>query len=251
MQFTSATTANGVLERDFILDGITGVLWSPLSRTAGSPLLLLGHSGGMHKRAPGLVATALHSVTGHGFTVAAIDAPGHGDRPRNKQDQRWAEAINLARAAGEPIAPIVVDYSRSLAKRSVPEWQTVMDALQTLNIGSDAPIGYGGMTLGVVTGLMLTAIEPRIAAASFGAVFVDETLIQTAARITIPIEYRIPWNDQEFDRATALALFDAFASTEKTLHARNGRLYPAPDYERDSSAQFFARNLLTRHGPEQ
>jgi hypothetical protein len=59
------------------------------------------------------------------------------------------------------------------------------------------------------------------------------------------VEYQIPWDDREFDRATALALFDAFASEEKTLHAHSGGYHPVPDYERDSSARFFARHLGT------
>jgi pimeloyl-ACP methyl ester carboxylesterase len=244
MQFTSETSSNGVIERNFNLDEITGVLWSPTSGTVDAPLLLAGHSGGMHKKAPGLVASALQLVTAYGFTVAAIDAPGHGDRPRNRQDQQWAEAIHQARAAGEPIVPIVIDYSRSLAKRAVPEWQATLDALQALpEIGVEAPIGYGGVSLGVVTGLMLTAIESRIAAVSLGGVFVDDALIEAARTITVPVEYRIPWDDEEFDRTSAIALFDAFASKEKTLHAYSGRHYPVPEYERDSSARFFARHL--------
>jgi pimeloyl-ACP methyl ester carboxylesterase len=244
MQFTSETSSNGVIERNFSLDAITGVLWSPTSATVGSPLLLAGHSGGMHKKAPGLVGSALHSVTTHGFTVAAIDAPGHGDRPRNLQDQHWAESIHQARAAGEPIAPIVIGYSRSLAERAVPEWQATLDALQALpEIGNKAPMGYGGVSLGVVTGLMLTAVDTRIAAVSIGGVFVDDTVIEAARKITVPVEYQIPWNDEEFDRASGIALFDAFASEEKTLHAYPGRHYPVPDYERDSSARFFARHL--------
>jgi hypothetical protein len=244
MQFTSETSSNGVIERHFILDEITGVLWSPTSGTVGSPLMLAGHSGGMHKNAPGLVASALHSVTTDGFTVAAIDAPGHGDRPRNLQDQHWAEAIHQARAAGEPIAPIVIDYNKSLAERAVPEWQATIDALQAIpEIGAEVPIGYGGMTLGVVTGLMLTAVESRIAAVSFGAVFVYDALIEAARTISVPVEYQIPWDDEQFDRASGFALFDAFASKKKTLHAYPGRYYPVPEYERDSSARFFARHL--------
>ena len=53
MHFTSETSSNGVIERKFILDEITGVLWSPTFGTVGSPLLLAGHTGGMHKKAPG------------------------------------------------------------------------------------------------------------------------------------------------------------------------------------------------------
>jgi pimeloyl-ACP methyl ester carboxylesterase len=244
MHFTSETSSNGVIERDFTLDEITGVLWSPASGTAGSPLVLSGHTGGMHKKAPGLVASAVHGVTGYGFTVAAIDAPGHGDRPRNHQDQQWAEAIHRARAAGEPIAPIVIDYNMSLAERAVPEWQATLDALQALpEIGADAPVGYGGMSLGVVTGLLLAAVESRIAALSLGGVFVHDALIEAARKITVPVEYRIPWDDEEFDRASGIALFDAFGSKEKTLHAHPGKHYPVPGYERDSSARFLARHL--------
>jgi dienelactone hydrolase len=244
MHFTSETSSNGVIERNFTLDEITGALWSPASGTDGSPLLLSGHSGGMHKKAPGLVAGALHCVTTHGFTVAAIDAPGHGDRPRNRQDQRWAEAIHRAQAAGQPIAAIAIDYSTSLAERAVPEWQATLDALQGLpEIGAEAAIGYGGVSLGVVTGLMLTAVESRIAAASFGGVLVDDALIEAARKITVPVEYQIPWDDDEFDRTAGVALFDAFASKEKTLHVYSGRHYPVPEYERDSSARFFARHL--------
>ncbi|KXF52499.1 hypothetical protein AXA44_47345 [Rhodococcus sp. SC4] len=244
MHFTSETSSNGVIERNFTLDEITGVLWSPTSGALGAPLLLSGHSGGMHKKAPGLVASALRCVTTYGFTVAAIDAPGHGDRPRSLQDQWWAEAIHQARAAIEPIAPIVIDYNMSLAERAVPEWQATLDALQSLpEIGAEAPIGYGGVNLGVVTGLMLTAVESRIAAVSFGGVYVHDALIEAARKITVPVEYRIPWDEDGIDHTSAVALFDAFASREKTLHAHPGRHNQVPEYERDSSARFFARHL--------
>jgi hypothetical protein len=145
---------------------------------------------------------------------------------------------------GRADRPIVIDYNMSLAERAVPEWQATLDALQALpEIGVEAPIGYGGVTLGVVTGLMLTAVESRIAAVSFGAVFVDDALIAAAGNIVVPVEYQIPWDDEEFDRTSGVALFDAFASKEKTLHAYSGRYYPVPEYERDSSARFFARHL--------
>ncbi|MBO0840614.1 MAG: alpha/beta hydrolase [Sciscionella sp.] len=246
MHFTSQTSSNGVLERTFTLDEITGVLWSPQSSSTSTPLILSGHTGGMHKKAPGLLASARHAVTNFGFTVAAIDAPGHGDRLRNEQDQRWADAIHRARAAGEPVTQIVIDYNASLARRWVPEWRATIDALQALpEIGTGAPIGYGGMTLGVVTGILLSAVEPRIAALSLGGVFVDDALLEAARKITVPIEYRIPWHDKEFDRTAGIALFDVFGSKEKTLHVHPGKHYPVPDYERDSSARFFARHLGT------
>ena len=244
MHFTAETSSNGVTERTFTLDDVTGVLWSPTSDSEGAPLILMGHTGGIHKKAPGIVARAAHYVSTYGFTVAAIDAPGHGDRPRNAQDQEWVAAMLQARAAGEPIGPIVADYNTSLAERAVPEWQATIDALQALpEIGTEAPIGYGGMTLGTVIGLMLVPIEPRITAATFGGVLVYEALIEAAGRITIPVEFLLPWDDEEIGREPGLALFDACASKDKALHAYPGRHNQVPRFEIDNAARFFLRHL--------
>lgn len=244
MHFTAETSSNGVVERNFTLDEVTGVLWSPASGSDGAPLVLMGHSGGLHKKAPGILARAHHYVTTCGFTVAAIDAPGHGDRPRNAEDKQWVAALLRARAAGEPIGPIIVDFNGSLAERAVPEWQATLDALQALpEIGPEAPVGYGGMTLGTATGLLLAAIEPRLTAAVFGGVFVYEALTEAAGRITIPIEFLLPWDDEEINRQAGLALFDACASKEKALHAYPGRHNQVPGFEVDNSARFFLRHL--------
>ena len=44
-------------------------------------------------------------------------------------------------------------------------------------------------------------------------------------------------------RQEALALFDAFASAEKTLHAHPGKHGDVPAFETESSLGFFARHL--------
>jgi NTE family protein len=106
LHFTSTTTSDGIAELTFTLGDISGVPWSPESATDGAPLLLMDHGGGLHKYAPGLVSRARRAVagdgsgngSGDGFTVAAIDAPGHGDRPRSDQQ---VDSIRRARAAGE------------------------------------------------------------------------------------------------------------------------------------------------------
>jgi len=244
MHFTTQTSSNGVIERDFVLGDITGVLWSPESGSDGAPLHLMGHGGGLHKKAQGLVARAHYYVTTCGFTVAAIDAPGHGDRPRSAKDGKWVSALLEARAAGQPIGPIVIDYNSSLAERAVPEWQATLDALQVLpEIGTDAPVGYSGMTLASTIGLMWAAIEPRISAAVFGGVFVYDALTEAARQITIPVEFILPWDDAEIDRESGFALFDAFASKEKTLHANPGGHHEVPWFETEFSGHFFARHL--------
>jgi pimeloyl-ACP methyl ester carboxylesterase len=243
MQFTAETSSNGVLERDFILGDIPGVLWSPASGPGRAPLVLMGHGGGTHKKAPAMAGRARLLVTGGGFHVAVIDAPGHGDRPRTAYDEQEIAALYRARAAGEPEGPIVVRYNAYLAELAVPEWQATLDALQELpEIGAEGPVGYFGINMGTAIGVPLTAVEPRITAAVFGQHWPD-ALAEAARQITIPIEFALQWDDEHIPRESGLALFDAFASTEKTLHANAGRHKELPRFEADSAVRFFARHL--------
>lgn len=249
MQVTSTTSADGVIERSFTLDDVTGVLWSPESASDGAALVLVGHPGGLHKKAPGLVARAHRSVTTDGFHVASIDAPGHGDRPRNAEDAQWVAEFLQARATGAPIGPILADYNGSLAERAVPEWRATIDALAALpEIGNEAPIGYSGMTLASAIGIPLAAVEPRITAAVFGGVFVYDAITAAARRVDIPIEFLLPWDDEEISRESGLALFDAFASQDKVLHAFPGGHHQAPTGGQ-LDTRFFARHLGRAAGP--
>ncbi|MFE7524312.1 hypothetical protein ACFU7Y_01130 [Kitasatospora sp. NPDC057542] len=64
MHFTSESSADGVTQRRFTLDGVPGVLWQPDgSALGGRPLVLLGHGGGRHKLGPGLVARARRPIS--------------------------------------------------------------------------------------------------------------------------------------------------------------------------------------------
>jgi dienelactone hydrolase len=131
----------------------------------------------------------------------------------------------MAAGDADRVAAVSVAYGTVLAERAVPEWQATLDALQALpEIGTEAPIGYGGgITLGTAIGIPLTASEPRIAAAIFGGGFVvHPALIEAARRITVPVQFLLPWDDEHVDRSSGFALFDAFASAEKTLHANPG-----------------------------
>lgn len=245
LNFIAETSSEGVVDRSFTIGEVPGVLWSPEQPTPNAPLLLMGHGGGLHKRSPGLVARAVQAVVRDGFHVAAIDAPGHGDRARSRQDQQWVDALLDARDRGEPLAPIIAPFNDSLAERAVPEWRMTIDALQSLpEIGTAAPIGYSGMTTASAIGIPLAVAEPRIRAAIFGGVFVYDTILKAARHVTIPIEFLLPWDDSEIDRESGLALFDTFASHVKTLHAFPGSHFHVPTEQIDT--RFFARQLGVR-----
>jgi fermentation-respiration switch protein FrsA (DUF1100 family) len=86
-------------------------------------------------------------------------------------------------------------------------------------------------------------VEPRITAASFGGVLVFDALIEAARKITVPVEFLLPWDDEEIDREPGLALFDACASKNKALHIYPGRHNQVPKFVADNGARFFLRNL--------
>ncbi|WP_433042964.1 alpha/beta hydrolase [Dactylosporangium sp. CS-033363] len=219
-----------------------GVLWSS---TPGAPLVLMGHGGGLHKRTPAQVARARALVTGFGFSVVAIDAPGHGDRRRSARDERARAELGAAMAAGstDRVRAVSAAYGAALAEQAVPEWQAVLDALQRLPEIGDAPIGYGGgISLGTAIGIPLVAAEPRIRAAIFGAGFVvSEPLLAAARLVRVPVQFLLPWDDEHVDRASALELFDAFGTSEKTLHANPGDHRTIQWHGLDD--QFLARHL--------
>lgn len=241
--FTAESSSNGMIEREFTVGGVPGVLWSPASGAGRAPLVLMGHGGGTHKKAPAMAGRAHLLVTGCGFHVAVIDAPGHGDRPRTAHDEAEISALYRARAAGEPEGPVVVRYNAHLAELAVPEWRATLDALQELpEIGADGPVGYFGLNMGTAIGVPFVASEPRITAAVFGQHWPD-ALAGHAERITIPIEFAMQWDDEHIPREAGLALFDAFASKEKTLHANAGGHKELPRFEADSAVRFFARHF--------
>ncbi|MEU8503153.1 alpha/beta hydrolase [Streptomyces brevispora] len=243
LHFTAESSSNGMVQRDFAVGGVPGVLWSPAPGADRAPLILLAHDGGKHKKHPAMTGRAHRLVTGCGFHVAVIDAPGHGDRPRTARDEREKLALAGARAAGEPVGPIVLRHNAHVAELVVPEWRATLDALQELpEIGTDGPVGFLGVRMGTAIGVPLVAVEPRITAAVFGLHWPDD-LAEKAKRITIPIEFAMQWDDEHIPREAGLALFDAFASKEKTLHANAGKQGELPRFEADSAVHFFARHF--------
>ena len=113
--------------------------------------------------------------------------------------------------------------------------------------GLDGPVGFWGVSMGSATGVPLAAAEPRITAAVFGLAG-HETLAAAAARVTIPVQFLLQWDDELVPRASGLALFDAFASRDKSLHANPGRHADMPMFEVESSLRFLGRHLCPGDG---
>ncbi len=242
LRLVSRATSDGVTTHELVLGDVTAALWSPEHAAPGTPLVLLGHGGGRQHRHHPAVSGRARLLTDIGLRAVALDVDGHGPRPRTPHDDDEIALLHAARRAGEPVGPIVERYNADLARRTVPEWRALLAGLLARPEIGDPPAGYWGITLGTAIGVPLVAAEPLIRAAVFG-LFWPSTLLDAARQITVPIEFALQWDDEHIPREGGLALFDAFASTEKSLHVNAGRHRDMPRFEVASAVRFLDRHL--------
>ncbi|MFF8287514.1 alpha/beta hydrolase [Streptomyces albus] len=235
---------DGVVEREFTLGEIPGILWTPEAASASAPVPLILLSPpplGLRTTYPRLLARARRSAA-DGFAALTIELPGSGDRPRLTAAEQAHAGLRRAMAAGEPVSDEIIDaLVLPLVGKSVPEWQAVLDASLALpEIGG--PVGYAGGVIAI--GTRLAVVEPRISAAVlFAGSFIPRSTLEEARRVTIPLHVLLQWDDEGNDRQAALDLFDAFGSREKTLNANMGGHIGVPQYAADAAARFFTRHL--------
>lgn len=242
MRFTSEQhLGHDVVEREFLLDEIPGILWTPAAVSAPAPLILLGHPGGLRTMYPRLAARARHCAA-EGFAAATVELPGCGDRPRIAAADHARADLRRALEAGEPVDDDIVDrLVLPLVDAAVPEWRAALDALLRLP-GIGGPVGHAGGVTAV--GVRLAAVEPRISAALlYAGSVVPLALLEEARQVTVPLLMLLQWDDEGNDRQRALDLFDALGSAEKTLHANLGGHTGVPQFEGDDANRFFARHL--------
>ncbi|UJP11045.1 alpha/beta hydrolase [Microbacterium sp. KUDC0406] len=244
MNFTSENLLeDGVLERDFLLGDIPGILWTPPSATADAPvpLALLGHPGGIARMRPRLRGRAQYSAAG-GFACATIELPGTGERPNLPVVDQARIDLRQALAAGETVTSDIVDrLILPLVEQGVPELQHAIDELLQLP-ELRGPVTYSGGVISI--GVRLAVVEPRLVAASlFAGSYVPRSIMAEARHVTIPLHVLLQWDDEGNDRQMALDLFDAFGSEEKALLANMGGHTGVPASAGAHAAAFFARHL--------
>ena len=251
MEIIEETSDRTVVERRFDLrvDGtpVPGIQWLPAGSTDPRPTVCIGHGGFQHKRIDNVLELARQLVTNLGVGVVALDAPGHGDRITDPDAAARARA-----AATKPGARRAVDDDTlaAMARRAaihVAEWRALLDDLQATSQWGAGPFGWWGVSMGTTHGLPLAATDQRIAAAVFGLNALrpgDDRWSAQAAAVTIPVLFLHQWDDELMTRESALALWDALGSTEKTMHINPGGHVQVPRFERQASEAFFRRHLL-------
>ena len=244
MQVTSEHFLDdGILERELTLGEIPGIVWTPAAATPStpSPLILLGHPGGLNAMHSRLEARARHSAA-LGFASAALELPGSGERPSIAMVDQARDELREAVTAGEQPDPDVIDrLVLPLVETAVPEWRALLDAVLTLPEVS-GPVGISGGVIAI--GVRLAWVEPRLEAAGlFAGSFVPRSIVEEARRVTLPVHVLLQWDDQGNDRQVALDLFDAFGSDEKTLQANMGGHTGIPTHAAEDAGRFFLRHL--------
>ena len=266
MDIVTETTEKGVTERRFDLkvehEVVPGILWEPeqaLADGTARPTILIGHGGTQHKRIDNVLALARRFVRHLGVSVAAIDAPGHGERIADKEAADAARRRLQGRIAGgrRNGTPQPLEMGPEEAKawvdrtsNGVKEWQALVDDLQANRPDLAAgPFGYWGVSMGTAIGLPFVAEEPRITAAVLGLAGLSNRpgadRFEAAARsLQIPVLFLFQAEDELMTLQSGIDLFQAIGSKEKTMHLNPGGHVGVPRFERAAAEEFFRRHLL-------
>ncbi|HUP87433.1 MAG TPA: hypothetical protein VM143_17410 [Acidimicrobiales bacterium] len=271
MDISTETAERGVTERRFDLkvdtDVVPGILWEPTDDLAAGtprPTILIGHGGTQHKRVDGVLSFARRFVRHLGVSVAALDAPGHGDRvtPEMKaaaeaarerlggriaQGQREGRAVPMEMSAEEGRAWV------ERTTKGVAEWKALLDDLQANRPDLAAGgFGYWGVSMGTAIGLPFVAAEPRITAAVLGLAGASndrpgsERFLASAQKLTIPLLFLFQANDELMSLESGIELWKAFGSEQKTMHLNPGGHVQTPPFERQAAEDFFRRHGIVR-----
>ncbi|MEX2393588.1 MAG: alpha/beta hydrolase [Actinomycetota bacterium] len=218
---------------------VPGICWTPEDASGPRPLVLLGHGGSQHKRAPNILAIARRIVRHLGYAAAAIDGPMHGDRIEGGHDLTLDMVSRRSRENPEETA------TRFRAARN--EWSRTIDALQQLDEVGVGPIGYWGLSMGTVIGLPFVASEPRIDCAVLGLMGVAPGAEpRSATSLSIPVLFLVQWDDELVDREWCFNLFGLIGSKDKSMHTNPGPHAAVPVEEINASERFFAKHLTQK-----
>lgn len=260
MDFVSRSAERGVVESRFELkvdeEVVPGILWSPEGASGPTPVVLIGHGGTQHKRAPNVLGLARRFVRHLAFSAVAIDAPGHGDRITDsaaaEEARRNLEArLSAGRSGGHGAPAMSPDQARAWVERTrrgVADWKATLDALGEDGGLVDDRIGYWGVSMGTAIGLPFVASEPRVRAAVLGLAGLGgrpgDAEFEAAARsLRVPVLFVFQWDDELMTRQSGIDLFEAIGSQDKAMHVHPGGHVETPLYERDAYDAFFRRHL--------
>jgi pimeloyl-ACP methyl ester carboxylesterase len=236
---------------------VPGMHWFPREDGPAQATVCIGHGGFQHKLYGNVPELAMQLVRNLGIGVVALDAPGHGDRIVDREAAEKARAAARRAMGGDGSGrggrrPVDAEELAKRAKQTqvhVDEWRALLDELQQDERWAGGPFGWWGVSMGTTHGMALLAQDDRFVAAVLGLNALipgNEAQAAEAGSITVPLLFLNQSDDELMTRDAALALWDAFGATEKTMHINPGGHVQVPRFERDSSELFFRRHLVDR-----
>ena len=234
LEWHGTNKIEGASVREFTIHApdrpITGVLWSGPRCRSGSPLVCFGHgaSGDRHQRPIPRIAGQLASD--HGCFGLSLDGPVHGRRQIGPG----------GRASFWP------EWEREgTVEEMVRDWRLALAVISEQPDVGAGPVGYWGLSMGTIYGAPFVAAEHRISVAVLGLMgLVSEpkhykpTIAAASNAITCPVFFIWQLEDELFTREECLAMFDAFGSADKRLHANPGLHPNVPFEELDFGVEF-------------
>lgn len=239
----------GIEERALTLDRgsgpVPGLLWTRAGGTGPAPLVLVGHGGSGAKDAANNLAVRDYLTGQRGIATLAIDGPAHGDRGPVTDTSHPAYSEMWRN-------PRVIDEMNE-------DWRGSLDATLALGEFNADAVGYYGLSMGTMFGLPFVAAEPRIAVAVLGlcglrGTSVDRSgiagrLAADAPRVTCPLMYHVQWDDERFERDSALELYGLLSSTDKRLQSTPGLHAGVSVEARETLRSFLAARMEALHAP--
>ena len=238
---STSTPSEGVRCSHYLVQAarpIPFVVLAPQTLREATPVVLTQHGGGGHKLAVEVMDLVDRFVVGHGWSVVAMDGPVHGDRRKDRHEDRphvQGEFLAMWRAGGDHVEEMVQDWTR------------VIDELEGMaGLRADA-LHWVGVSMGTAYGLPLLAVERRIRSALIGMWGLSyprsEVLGEAAARVECPVMFQQKWDDDIFSRDGQIALFDRIGCADKRLNVYPGKHVPVKGEQLDDIEQF----ILRRH----
>ena len=125
----------------------------------------------------------------------------------------------------------------------VREWKAMLDALgDEPDVASGSAAATGACPWGRATASLSSPPSPasRRPCSACSALLPDETFRAQVESISVPLLFLFQFDDELMTPKGGLALWEAFGSTEKTMHINPGPHVGIPTFERDESLAFFA-----------
>jgi dienelactone hydrolase len=215
---------------------VPAVVWTPAHRSGPRPLVLIGHGGSGHKTSQLVLDAAMPLVRQHGFVVAAIDGPVHGERraaPATGEEVR-AEFRSLW-AEGGSVEPMLAD------------WRASLDQLCRMPEVDPRSVGWYGISMGTAYGLPFVAADSRIRAAVLGMWGTSRVnshrLVEDARRVTIPVLFQQKKDDEFFTPEGQVEIYEALASRAKRLAVYPGRHVDPSGAQLEDLVRFLVQQL--------